>query len=302
MRAARLPVYEEAMRKYIILLTITITATACHGLNGRYRNMEKWRVIDREGISLPLRGMPLKVTEYSYPASDSLTPEKWKGRHIHFEFDSIGNLVYIDSYVDDTLIGSVRRQFDENGMQETFSNKMNGQLTVTSSRRLPDGRIKTIETQAAERPTATICRYSTDGDEVIREEYADTAAKGQPVRTAHLYYEQYYHLLKVRISTSDGNFEVDNFYRRPYEPDSTLTFAGTGLFKKLAERVIYHSDYLDNPIVVLSISKATRSVTQYSYRYDKSGNWVRRIATTVSNKVANDPKTLSTVTDREITY
>jgi hypothetical protein len=220
MRAEGLPVYEEAMRKYTIPLTITITATACHGLNGRYRNMEKWRVIDREGSSLPLRGMPVKVTEYSYPASDSLTPEKWKGR-----------------------------------------------------RRLPDGRIKTIETQAAERPTATISSYSTDGDEVM-----------------------------ARISSPDGNFEVDNFYRRAYEPDSTLTFAGAGLLKKLVGRIIYHSDYLDNPIIVMSISRATRSVTQYSYRYDKSGNWVRRIATTLNNKVANDPKTLSTITDREIVY
>src|SRR5579863_4464804 len=99
------------MRKYSVLLTITLTAAACHAPNGRYRNMEKWRLLDREGSSLPLRGMPMKVTEYSYPASDSLTPEKWKGRFHRFEFDSSGNLVSIDSYVNDTLIGSVRRRF-----------------------------------------------------------------------------------------------------------------------------------------------------------------------------------------------
>ena len=141
--------------------------------------------------------MPLKVTEYSYPASDSLTPEKWKGRFRQFEFDSSGNLVSIDSYVNDTLIGSVRRRFDENGMQETLNNKINGKLTGTTSRRLPDGRIKTIQTQPAEKPTTTIYRYSADGDEVFREEYADTAAQGRPVRITDLYYEEYYNLVKV---------------------------------------------------------------------------------------------------------
>jgi hypothetical protein len=292
----------SAMRKYTLLLTITITAAACHGPNGRYRNMEKWRMIDREGYSLPLRGMPLKVTEYSYPALDSLTPEKWKGRYRQFAFDSSGNLVSIDSYVNDTLIGSVRRRFNENGMQETLNNKINGKITGTISRRLPDGRIKTIQTQPSEKPITTIYRYSADGDEVIREEYADTAAQGKPVRIAHLYYEEYYNLVKVRLSSPDGTFEVDNFYRRPYEPDSTLTFSVAGLFKTMTQRIIYHSDYLDNPLIILSVSKATRSVTQYSYRYDKSGNWVRRIATTLSNQGSNDPKALSTVTDREIIY
>ncbi len=290
------------MRKYTFLLTITITAAACHAPNGRYRNMEKWRLFDRDGSTLPLRGMPQKVTEYSYPASDSLTPAKWKGRFTQFEFDSSGNLVSVDNYADDSIIGSLRRRFDENGMKETWSNKLNGKSIVTTSRRLPDGRIKTIETQTAKKPTATIHRYSTDGDEVILEKYADTAAKGQPVRVTHLYYERYYHLVKIWVSSTDGNFEVDNFYTRSYEPDSTLTFNGAGLFKKLAGRIIYHSDYLDNPIFVTSISREARGVEQYSYRYDKNGNWVRRIATTFSYKDSNEPKAVSTVTDREIVY
>jgi hypothetical protein len=285
-------------------LTITITAAACHGRNGPYRNMEKWRLLDREGSSLPLRAMPTQVTEHSYPASDSLTPEKWKGSFRRYEFDTLGNLVSIDSYVDDTLIGSVRRRFDENGMQETLSNKVTGELTVTTSRRLPDGRIKAIRTQPSERPTATIFSYPPDGDEVIREEYADTVARGQPVRITHLYYERYYNLVKVRISSRDGTFEVDNFYRRPYEPDSTLTFSVAGLLKKMTQRIIYHNDYNDNPLLIMSVSRTVRSIKEYSYRYDKNGNWVRRIASTSNYKDANDPKPLSTVTvtDREIVY
>ena len=99
-------------------------------------------------------------------------------------------------------------------MQETWSNKLNGKSIVTTSRRLPDRRIKTIETQTSKKPTATIHHYSTDGDEVILEEYADTAAKGQPVRVSRLYYERYYHLVKIWVSSPDGNFEVDNFYTR----------------------------------------------------------------------------------------
>ena len=34
----------------------------------------------------------------------------------------------------------------------------------------------------------------------------------------------------------------------------------------------------------------------------KAEIWVRRIATTLSNKGSNDPKALSTVTDREIVF
>ena len=289
------------MRKYSLLLTITITAAACHPANGPYRNMEKWRLVDGEGNSLPLRGMPQKVTEHSYPASDSLTPAKWKGHFSQFEFDSSGNLVSIDNYSNDSLIGSLRRRFDENGMQETWSNKVNGKLIATTSRRLPDGRIKSIETQTSKKPTAIILRYLADGDEVLREEYADTAAQGQPVRITQLYYERYYHLVKARISSPDGNFEVDNFYTRAYEPDSTLTFNGAGLFRKLAGRIIYHSDYLDNPIFVTRVSKNFRSIEEYSYRYDKNGNWVRRIETTI-NKGTSGTEAVSTVTDRAIVY
>jgi hypothetical protein len=292
------------MRKYAFLLTITITAAACHGPNGPYRNMEKWRLLDHEGSSLPLRAMPTQVTEYSYPASDSVTPEKWKGSFRRYEFDSSGNLVSIDSYIDDTLIGSIRRRFDENGMQETLTNKITGKLTVTTSRRLPDGRIKTIQTQPSERPTTTIVSYPADGDEVIRDDYADTAAQGRPLRIAHFYYERYYHLVKVSITSRDGMFEVDNFYKRPYAPDSTITFSGAGLFKKMTQRIIYRSDYLDNPLLIISVSKTVRSFKEYSYQYDKNGNWVRRIATTASYKDANDSKALPavTVTDREIVY
>jgi hypothetical protein len=285
------------MVKSIIFLSILLFFGAgCHRPLGPAHNMEKW-LLNEGDDRRPLNGHPKEIREYDYNAVDTDNLIRRRRLCDRYGFNADGDVVSHDTYLNDTLVFTWKGGFDANGYQWHSTDLTNGHSSTGVTRRLEDGRFKTVE-RYPDSSFTMINSFSLDGKEMTREFYGDTAARHK-TREAQYYYDGL-RVVKIKV-IADGTAEKRFFYSRYDTPDSTQ-LRGDALISWLVEREYYFMNGHGDPSRYVRMQGETGSDTLqlelYQYVYDRHGNWTQKITTVLKSK---DPST-SSVVDREFVY
>lgn len=298
------------MRKNIVrlatccfVLSLLVELFACHQRISKYQNRDKWMLVERM-TRMVLRGRPKSVTQYVYPAVDTLHPEKLKIYYDCWGFSPEGDISYRHSYMYDSPFMSFDYWIDRDGQQEKITEGSSGKVTLSRSRRRSDGSYLRIVPHAGGDASATVERFMAGGDEKITERYSDSTATGELVEEGHVYYDGN-RLVRVTSKTGQGAQEARFFYSSFDAPDSMWTYQDGLLGRTLFERqLFYHNGHGDVVREIIIRGKDTTSFEQYTYTYDARGNWVRRVSVQriKEKQPYYSPGSGAMIEDRKIVY
>lgn len=265
----------------------------CHHGLGTYRNMDRW-MLPAGDDRRPLGGHPREITEYDMRGEDTGDVGKRGLFYVKYGFGADGDLISRDTYLHDTLVMKSAAVFNQEGYQDVTTNVESGQSARTYSRRLSDGRYKTVFVHLKTPSTSTITAFLANGTEVVRDEFEDTAAEGKPTGNANIYYDG--NRISKVVGLSGGNtIEELMYYSKWDTPDSIQMYSGK-LVRRLLERVYYSMNDHGDPVrLVRMVGKDSPAVETYEYVYDQHGNWTREITRQM-------PGNRVTVAERDIKY
>lgn len=207
------------------------------------------------------------------------------------------------NYMNDTPFMKFDWSIDQDGLQGKITEMSRGKVTRIVSRRQNDGSFLTISPGFGSAYRATIHRFLSGGDEVIKEEYPDSTVRGDATNVGYLYY-QGNRLMKATGGTKASFQEAVYFYSHSDAPDSLRIYQGRATAGKLIQRQLFfqndHGDVL-REIVITGMGDTTR-LDENTYSYDAKGNWVRRIVIPRKFDPTNPMEKEIMVMDREIVY
>jgi hypothetical protein len=286
------------MRKYSLLLALIVLLAACRHYS-TYQDRDKWMLTYRM-TRMTLRNRPREVTEYIYAASDTTTPGKRNVYYSRYRFDSEGNMISRNIYMNDTLWLKFEQWEDQNGVQQRTTT--DGKVVTTISQRLSDGRYMIVGPYPGYMRFAKIISFLSGGDEKVREDYFDSTAKGKPLKITHFFYKGD-RLIRSTEQTAAGAKDFRYFYSVSDAPDSLLTYQGSATEVKLLERqLFFQNDHGDVLREIVIKGRDTTRLEDNTYTYDAKGNWVRRVQIPRKFDPTNDMGKRVGVIDREIVY
>ena len=286
------------MKPLLFVAAALITFTGCHSNLGPYQNMNKW-LVPLGNDRRPLNGHPKEVTEYSYMAGDTANSAKRRILYQKYGFDADGNLVKGSTVMNDTVVLTSVNTFNADGLQQTVTNVKTGESVQTTTKRLSDGRFKTVANHAKSAPT--IAYSSFTGDNKSEVEQGVTGNQGGPTNV-HIYYDGY-RITKVTGTSQAGDLEENFFYSRWDTPDSIEIFSGKGNSMRLIQREVYTINDHGDPVQRIQIMmKDTAAQDAYQYVYDDKGNWTRKVTSSLRAPVPGLPPKPAMVMDRVYQY
>lgn len=261
---------------------------------------DKW-MIGESGTARPLLGRPRFVKEDSYAARDTPSRSSHLAFSMHYVFDTAGNVISQDTYMDETLVSKLESRIDENGYQVRFVDKMTKRSYKTTSRRLPDGRYKSVLEVPGDTPVTWLVSF-LGRDEVINEMYRDTFALVKPIQITHSFFKAN-RVSKVIYQTPSSSIESRYFYSTFDQPDSVLSFNGTGPTSTLYRRQLLFRNRQGDVETQLDMAGGdTTHLQRNEYKYDDKGNWIRRVSTKTVDKNDRHGGDKTVITDREFVY
>jgi hypothetical protein len=196
----------------------------------------------------------------------------------------------------------VERWLDGGGIQERMTNMLTGEVIHTISRRLSDGRYKTVTSHLRGGFTAWLISFPAGGNERIQEIYGDTVAQGKPDQVIHFYYKGS-RLMRLTAALAEGAEELRYYYSASDLPDSILTYRVDQAERTLVQRQLFLlNDHGDVKRDVTITGKDTTFLEENSYTYDSRGNWIRQVSARRKVSTTNGLNSQTTVTDRKFVY
>jgi len=248
---------------------------------GPYRNLDRGYLTEGK-IRQPLHGRPKQITEYILSRPDTAGPQARHGFFVRFAYNWDGDMIYKHTYMNDTVVGSIDYRYDAGGIHDKSA--VGNQTSILTSRRLPDGRFKVIDSSFKGILSSVIMSFSPDGSEQTEESYSDTSAQGRPVKTVHIYYDGG-KMVRIESNSSDGYQEWHWIYSLWNSPDSILAYTGRPHALKLASRAIFYNNDHGDPVREITIYGADTMADRLNrYVYDRHGNWTQKIETTLKDK------------------
>ena len=292
------------MAKVVLYLALFFAAVSCRQNHyAPWQHKAKWE-LPAHFHTMVVRGRPRQVTEWKYPASDSVKPAAQRRKNFtRYSFDRSGMFIQMESYLGEVPAVEYRQWQDKDGMQEKIESA--GHVSLFVSRRLADGRYIITGTGlfGAEK-VKEIIGFISDSDEVTHEYYMDTATGARPLQVERAYY-QGARLMSVMRKSADSAFwvELRYFYSSWDVPDSLLTFQVRKGEKILDNRQLFFRNSHGDIVREVTIKGSDSSDrVEYSYLYDSKGNWIRQVSNPVHYSRRDRSSPEPSIVEREFVY
>jgi hypothetical protein len=294
------------MTKAILYLALFFAAVSCRQNSyGPWQNNTKWELPFHIHKTV-VRGRPRQVSEWTYPAGDSVKPAAQRRKHFtRYSFDTSGMATLSESYFGDSLQVEYRQWQDKDGMQEKMTDGIPGHVSLIVSRRLADGRYKITGTGAfLVGAVKVITGFISDSDEVTQEYYTDTATGARPIQMERAYYQGPRLMSIMRKSADTGAWvEIRYFYSSWDVPDSVLTFQIRKEENRLDKReIFFRNSHGDIVRQVTTKGRDSSDRADYSYLYDSKGNWIRQVSNPVHDSRRDRYSREPSIVEREFVY
>ncbi len=294
------------MVKTFLYLTLFFATVSCSQTPyGPWQNKTKWELPAHIHKTV-VRGRPRQVTEWTYPAGDSVKPAAQRRKHFtRYSFDASGLATLSESYFDNNVQVENRQWQDKDGMQEEMTDGIVGHVSLMVSRRLADGRYKLTGTGLfGAGGVKIIIGFMPDSDEVIQEYYRDTAKGAGPLEVERFHYSGTRLMSIIRKpADTDVWVEIRYFYSSWDVPDSMLTFWVLKAGNKLDTRELFfrnsHGDIV-RQVTIKGSDSSDRA--EYSYLYDSKGNWIRQVFNPIYDSTRGRYSSEPSIVEREFVY